>query len=119
MAELRETPLPLHPFVFTLTSVVVPLTRSRTKTSLALFVSFATRLLAALSKSTYWPLVEMPTGRESPLPPPVPARLMLTRVVVLLAQSRRYTFRPGMVRTGIGAPLPITIRLFAVLAKST
>ena len=37
--------------------------------------------LALLSKSANWSLVESVTGKESPLPPPVPARLALTRRV--------------------------------------
>ena len=35
----------------------------------ALLVSPTTRLFAELSKSTYWPFVEIASGRESPFPP--------------------------------------------------
>ena len=38
-----------------------------------------TRSVALLSNKAYWPLLEMPIAKESPLPPPVPARLTLTR----------------------------------------
>src|SRR5262245_47925789 len=52
---LEEAPLPLPvPLAFTLTSVVVPLTRLRTKMSLTPLVSLTTRLPAALAKSTNW-----------------------------------------------------------------
>ena len=48
-----EAPLPLvAPSVLTLTRVVVLFWRSRTKMSVALFVSLATRSPAALTKAT-------------------------------------------------------------------
>ena len=70
MTALPELPLPNPPFVLTLTRVVVPFTTSRTKTSLALLVSPLTKSPALLSKTAYWPLLEIPVANGSPLPPP-------------------------------------------------
>src|SRR5258708_5415179 len=119
MAEPRQTPLPNPPLVLMLTRVVTPPTRSRTYTSVVSFVSPATRLLARLSKSAYRPLVETSAGQESPLPPPVPPRFTLTRLVVPFVRSRRKTLSLAGNRAGAGAPLVREQRLFALLAKST
>ena len=88
MAASREGPLPGEPFVLTLTRVVTLLIISRTKTSPVPLVSPPTRSDAALSKAMNWPLVEMALGKESPLPPPVPAELTLTKKVVPACRSR-------------------------------
>ena len=102
--------------VFTLTSVVRPLTTSRTNMSLTVFVSPATKSLALLSKSTNCPFVEIPVGNESPLPPPFPAMFTLTRVVVLARRSRRNTLNR---RGSTELLLFVSVRLFAVLANKT
>jgi hypothetical protein len=119
MAGLREAPLPAWPLVLTLTSNVAPLTISRTKTSVALLVSPATKSLALLSNAAYWPLEERLMGRESPLPPPVPRRLTLTKLVVPLVRSRRKTFSGAGIRVGRVVLLVSRARLLAVLVKST
>src|SRR5260370_20557666 len=119
MEELRETPLALPRLVLVLTSKVAPFTRSRTNTSVKLLVSPATRSLALLSKSAKRPLVEIPTGKESPLPPPVPAKLRLTSVVVPFVRSRKKTFILGGNRSGMALLLLSRTRLFAVLANRT
>src|SRR3954447_25569859 len=99
---------------------VWPLTRSRTKTSLTLLVSPETRSLEALSNKTNWPFVDIATGQELSLPPPVPEELILTSVVTALLRSRRNTFRGGGEIAGIGLFVPPTVtRLLAVLAKRT
>src|SRR6185503_5567378 len=117
--ELRETPLPLLPLAVVLTSTVVPLTRSRTKTSLALLMSPVTRLLAALSNNTYRPFDDIAAGIEFSFPPPVPAESTLTRVVAPLVRSRRYTFSRAGVNTAMGPWLLVKTRLAAVLANRT
>ena len=55
-------------------------TRSRRKTSLALFVSPGTRSEARLRKITWRPSEERTGAVERPLPDPVPRELTLTRV---------------------------------------
>src|SRR5436309_15781665 len=118
MAEPEEARLPTVPLLFALTSKVWPLTRSRTKISVALFVSPETRSLALLSNKAYWPFVERAMGQELSLPPPVPEELMLTSVVMALLRSRRKTFRGAGETAGIGLFAAITTRLLAVLANS-
>jgi hypothetical protein len=88
-------------------------------TSVALFVSPAIKLEALLSNKTNWPFVAMATGHELSLPPPVPSKLTLTRVVVAATRSRRYTLNGGEQTDGIGVFVRISTRLLAVLAKST
>src|SRR5256885_8588595 len=101
-----------------LTSTVVPLTRSRTKMSVAPFVSPGMRLLAALSNKTYRPLVETVAGNESPSPPPLPFVLTLTSVMAPVERSRRKTFIRGGGDGGSGAVLaPHPGRVFAVLGE--
>src|SRR5438045_2078166 len=103
-----------------LTSTVVPLTRSRTKMSVAPLVSPGMRLPAALSNKTYRPLVEMLAGNESPSPPPVPFVLTLTSVIAPLERSRRKTFIRGGEDGVSGALLASSaVRLLAVLEKRT
>ena len=77
------------PLLPALMSVVTPLTTSRRKIWLVPDGLFVTKLLAVLSNSANRPLVEMALGQESPLPPSVPARSMLTRVVVPLVRSAK------------------------------
>src|SRR5207249_10830559 len=68
-----ESILPLDaPAASMLTSLVTPETKSRTKTSGPLLVSLFTRLLAADTKATNWPLEEIEGEKESALPPPMP-----------------------------------------------
>jgi signal transduction histidine kinase len=56
---------------------------------------------------------------ESPLPPATPETLTLTRVVIALVRSRRNTFSTAGTVNGIGLLFVATIRLLAVLEKST
>jgi hypothetical protein len=69
------------PFVLTLAHVVVPVQRSRTKTSSVLFESPGTRFEALLSNATYRPSAEI-EGAPLKLFPCVPLELRLTHVVV-------------------------------------
>ena len=119
MVASREKPLPTEALVLTLISVVVLLTVSRTKMSLAALVSPATRSEAVLSKTTNWPLLEMALGKESPLPPAVPAALTLASRVIPVCRSRRKTFMRDGKSCGIGCPARPEIKLAEVLAKST
>ena len=119
MTAPRDSPLALPPLVLTLTTVVVPAIRSRMKTSLHPLVSWATRSPARLSKSANRPSAEMAAGKESPLPPPVPAKFMLTRWVVLLVRLRKNTFMHGGNGARIGVLLAISERLFATLLNNT
>ncbi|MBK8590294.1 MAG: hypothetical protein IPN77_14405 [Sandaracinaceae bacterium] len=57
-------PLASTPLLLTLTRVVVPRVRSLRNTSVTPFVSFATRFVASLSKSTKRPSSLMPTLRN-------------------------------------------------------
>src|SRR5213078_3153965 len=102
-----------------LTSAVVLLMRSRTKTSVRPFVSLSTKSLALLSKQAYRPFVEIPVGIESPFPPPVPVKFTLTKVVVPAARSRKKILRCGATSTGSALPLLVVTRLLAALEKST
>src|SRR5882672_4191126 len=95
------------------------LATSRTKMSLALFVSFATRLLALLSNNTYRPLVETPTGHELSFPPRVPERSTLIKVVVPLVRSRRKTLRGAGLTARRRLLVPGPARLLAALANKT
>src|SRR2546422_8893798 len=61
----------------------------------------------------------MPVGFESPFPPPVEAKLTLTKVVVLAVRSRKKTLRCGATSTGKALPLLLITRLLAVLENST
>ena len=101
------------PELFTLSNVVVPDWRSRTKTSLTPLVSLATRLEASLSKATNRPSAEMTGETEWRLPPPTPVRFTLTRVVVLFVRLRR--------KTSINLPSPSSFvdKLLAELRKRT
>ena len=108
----KDSPLPNPPSVATLTSRVVPVIRSRTKMSLTPFVSPATRSLASLSNTTKRPLAETWPHRESPLPPPVPLALALTRTVVFHERSRRKRFTTDRL-------LPPGTRSLAALEKTT
>src|SRR5208283_5066495 len=112
MTGLVEAPFAAPPLVDTLTSVVVPATRSRTKMSVNPFVSLGTRLLASLWKTTNCPLVETWPSMELPLPPPVPLELTLTSVVVLAVRSHRNTFKAGTL-------LPPGTRSLAMLVNTT
>src|SRR5438132_125165 len=77
MAGESEAPLPLvAPSLLTLTRVVVLFWRSRTKMSVALLVSLATRSPAALTKARYRPSGLISGLVEAPLPP-APALLTL------------------------------------------
>src|SRR5450432_2326419 len=119
MADSQEAPLPKPPSVPTLMSWLVPLTKSRRKMSVALFVSPSMMSLAALSNSANWPLVESAVGMESPVPGPVPLKLMLTSTVVPLVRSRRNTFILGGTWFRNGLLVPLKTRLFARLANRT
>ena len=77
-------------FAPTLTSVVTPACKSRTKTSGIPFVSPTTRFAAALTNATYRPSGVIADPRQAPLPG-TPARLALTSAVVLLHRSRTKT----------------------------
>src|SRR6266542_3991146 len=99
MSGPHEGPLPLaEPSALTLTSVVVPATVSRTKMSAARLLSSGTRLLAAVSKATNWPLEDSTAQPTSSLPPPMPLVLTLTRTLFVVARSRRYKSRCGSAR---------------------
>jgi hypothetical protein len=119
IVELCEAPFPATPFVLVLTSSVALFARSRTKTSVALFVSPGTRSLALLSNTTYRPFVETSTGSESPLAPATPETLTLTSDVVPFVRSRRNTFKFAGNRAGIEPLFVVNIRLFAVLVNTT
>jgi hypothetical protein len=69
------------------TSVVVPVSRSRTKISLIPLVSPVTRLVAADSNATYRQSDEKEETDESPSPIN-PVQLFETRYVVLVWRSR-------------------------------
>ena len=105
------------PLLPALMSVVTPLTTSRRKIWLVPDGLFVTKLLAVLSNSANRPLVEMALGQESPLPPSVPARSMLTRIVFPLVRSCKKTFMCGVNRVGMGIPLLLMARLLARLAN--
>ena len=117
-AEL-EAPLAHEPLVPTLTSTVLPLPRSRRKMSLALLVSPGSKSSAQLTNSAYRPSAERPAGIESPSPPFVPMKFTLTKMVVPLVRSRRYTLRRWKPEGTMGALLLVSTRLPPVLAKST
>src|SRR6059036_435078 len=87
MAGAEEKPLPLPPpALLTLIKVVVPVFRSRTKTSKSPFASSsATKSVAKLSNATKRPSALMAGAKEKPLPLPVPAPLALTSTVSSLA----------------------------------
>src|SRR5437016_3402283 len=59
-----------------------------------------------------WPLEEMAGEPELSFPPPRPARLRLTRVVLLVIKSRRKTSRKG-------AESSFVVKLLAKLEKTT
>src|SRR4051812_43861597 len=61
----------------------------------------------------------MAVGMEFPLPPPVPALLMLTRVVDPATRSRRKVFNFAGKTFGNGRPLMPLTRLLAELEKTT
>jgi hypothetical protein len=81
---------PCTPLVSTLTRSVVPVNRSRTKTSVCAFVSPATKFVASLSKATYRPSVESDGKKLAPSPSMFP-ELTLTRSVVPVTRSRTKT----------------------------
>ena len=86
MAGAKEKPLPLPvPALLALTRVVVPVFRSRTKTSKSPFASSGTKSAARLSNATKRPSALMTGAKEKPLPLPVPAPLALTSTVSALA----------------------------------
>src|SRR5947207_11476816 len=86
MAGAKEKPLPLPvPALLALTRVVVPVFRSRTKTSKSPFASSGTKSVARLSNATKRPSALMAGAKEKPLPLPVPAPLALTSTVSALA----------------------------------
>src|SRR6185295_20189547 len=68
------------PFVLTLTSSVVPASRSRTKTSDPALKSFGTRFVAALRYAISRPSAEMHADHDSPFAS-VPSDATLTRSV--------------------------------------
>src|SRR5664280_2357584 len=112
-----EGPFPKPPSTATLISRVVPVTTSRRKISVPsqkkfLLVSPATRSLASLWKTTYRPLAETWPRTELLLPPPLPLRFGLARMVVLAVRSRKYTFRTAW-------ELPPGSRSFAELENTT
>src|SRR5205085_986013 len=74
----------------TLTRLVLPALRSRTKTSLTAFVSPATRLLATESKATKRPSAEIAGRKVAPLPC-APCESTLTRLVLPVLRSRTKT----------------------------
>ena len=101
----------LTPLVLTLISVVVPATKSRRKTSEALLVSFETKSLAALSKTTNWPLELIVGACEAALPLPAPDSLTLTSIVLPSRRSRTNTSNEPL--------LSLVTRLPAALTKTT
>src|SRR5437667_5094375 len=107
----ERTPALETPVTSTLTSVVIPEARSRTKISGASFVSLFTRLLAADAKATNCPLEEIEGKLASAFAPPVPRMFPLTRTVLLFARSLTNTFRfgPGTV---------FVTRFFALLTNA-
>src|SRR5207244_3398222 len=94
----------------TLTSVVVPAERSRTKTLPEELLSGAARLLAPLWKAMRLPSLLI-DGSSDVLLPATPALLTLTRTVVPAVTSRRNTSLPPLVSS--------VVRLTAVLLKAT
>src|SRR4051812_12551672 len=68
MDGAAEKPSPSVPSPATDTRSVVPVTRSRTKTSRVRFVSPGTRFEAELSNATYLPVLLMADCSESPIP---------------------------------------------------
>src|SRR5262249_45198600 len=90
---LKDGPLPVAvPVRLTLASQVVPVWRSRTKTSRTPLVSVtSTRSVARLVKATKRPSGGSLQPVEAPLALVVPKRLTLTRVVVRLHRSRTNT----------------------------
>ena len=105
-----ERLLACTPAELTLTRVVVPATRSRTKMSCWLFVSPATRLVATLAKATTSPSLSSHGPELLPLPS-TPAELTLTRCVVPLTRSRTKM-------SSLAFRSPAT-RLVAALMKAT
>jgi len=64
------------------------------------FVSFGTRLLASLWKTTNCPLVETWPDTESPLPPPAPFQLPLTSTVGVAAVAQKHVQGGHTIATG-------------------
>src|SRR5439155_797933 len=92
-AEIDGPPLmsfPSMPAELTLTRVVVPVSRSRTKTSETPFVSPPTRFEASETKATKRPAAEI-DGSLLSLFPSTPAELTLTLVMVPVSRSRTKT----------------------------
>src|SRR5258705_12456452 len=85
-----ESPFPWAPAELTLAIVVVPVTRSRTKTSYRPFVSPATRFVALLENTTYRPLAEIDSQVLVPFER-TPAELTLAIAVVPVWTSRTKT----------------------------
>src|SRR5262249_18444087 len=82
---------PALPELLTLTSVVVPATRSRRKMSPRELVGVLTRSLARLWKATKRPSALITGESEKALPAAVPAALTLTKVVTPVTKLRTYT----------------------------
>src|SRR5438874_2542920 len=95
----------------TLARMVIPLARSRTKTSLTPLVSFATRSDAALSNTSDRPSGVIVGLEEGPLPEWIPSVLTLTSLVVPCKVSRR--------NTSVVLLVSARAKLAATLSKAT
>src|SRR2546428_31025 len=87
---MKLSPLPCAPWESTLTRLVLPVLRSRTKTSLTVFVSPPTRLFATELNATKRPLAEIDGTKLAPFPC-APCEPTLTRVVLPALRSRTNT----------------------------
>src|SRR2546428_83045 len=87
---MKLSPLPCAPWESTLTRLVLPVLRSRTKTSLTVFVSPPTRLVATELNATKRPLAEIDGTKLAPFSC-APWESTLTRLVLPALRSRTNT----------------------------
>src|SRR5439155_16786291 len=87
---MKLAPLPCAPWASPLTRLVLPVLRSRTKTSLTVFVSPPTRLFATELNATKRPLAEIDGTKLAPFPC-APWESTLTRLVLPAFRSRTNT----------------------------
>src|SRR5438445_6238564 len=87
---MKLSPLPCAPWESTLTRLVLPVLRSRAKTSLTVFVSPPTRLFATELNATKRPSAEIAGTQLAPFPC-APWEATLTRLVLPALRSRTNT----------------------------